>query len=113
MFKVTQMISYKAIRLLHLSYGPTQFDVNDVNANEKVHAECLLNALCWASHISYIQEILQSPFGFSLRKPQLDSFTHAIIFISHCLFSRFEPAQVISQKSPLTSQDRIRISICG
>lgn len=43
--KVTQMVCCKALRLLHLSYGPNHycsfFDINNVNINEKVHVECL------------------------------------------------------------------------
>lgn len=71
--KVTQMVNCKALTLLHLSYGPpttvlTFFNVNDINVSEKVYAECLLHALCWAGHISYIREILQSIYIFFFTK---------------------------------------------
>lgn len=88
--KVTQMVCCKALRLLQLSYGPNHycsfFDINNVNINEKVHVECLLYDLCWAAHISYIQEILQSLFCFSLWKLQFDSFARAIAFTLNALF---------------------------
>lgn len=68
---------------------------------------------CWTGYISSIWEILQSLLCFSLRKLQFGR--PALLLLSPpvlCLFSWFEPAQTISQTSPLTSQDRIRVFTC-